>query len=178
MRDHKFILACDMCLLAGIISIQAANCSLQNDIEDSEQDVFRGQWVEGKDDSELLLLIDQAFECMQPSSQMANLALLYKRDWDGFVEAKNWPCWWIQNSFGPSYGMMPLLKEPYATWLKHSQALWFRLMGDGERENHRGDVAPDGNLCDAAGVFLNGGEELGFGDPRTKGSYSGPVLEG
>jgi hypothetical protein len=140
--------------------------------------VYRGTWVEGTGDQEMLALIDQAFESMQPSSQMTNLALLYKRDWDGFVEATNWPCWWIQNSFGASYGMMPFLQEPYSTWMDHSQSLWFRLMGDGKRENERGDIAPDGCLCDAAGVYLNGGETLGFGDPRTIGRYSNQNLDG
>ena len=139
---------------------------------------YQGRWVEGSGNQEMLGLIDQAFESMQPSARMANLALLYKRDWDGFVEATNWPCWWIQNSFGPSYGMMPFLQEPYATWLEHSQALWFRLMGDGKRINERGDMAPDGCLCDAAGVYMNGGETLGFGDPRIIGRYTNPVLDG
>jgi len=139
---------------------------------------YKGRWVEGSGNKETLELIDQAFESMQPSAYMANLALLYKRDWDGFVEATNWPCWWIQNSFGPSYGMMPFLKEPYATWLEHSQALWFRLMGDGNRINERGDMAPDGCLCDAAGVYMNGGESLGFGDPRIIGRYTNQVLDG
>jgi len=139
---------------------------------------YHGKWIEGDGNRETLELIDQAFESMQPSSQMANIALLYKRDWDGFVEATNWPCWWIQNSFGPSYSMMPFLQEPYATWLEHSQALWFRLMGDGKRINERGDMAPDGCLCDAAGVYMNGGESLGFGDPRIIGRYTTPVLDG
>jgi hypothetical protein len=88
---------------------------------------------------------------------------------DGFC---NWPCWWIQNSYGPSYGMMPFLQEPYATWLDHSQALWFRTMGDGKRKDDFGFIGPDGCLCDAAGVYLNGGEALGFGDPRIIGRYS------
>lgn len=139
---------------------------------------YQGKWIEGNGNQEFLELIDQAFESIQPSPQMANIALLYKRDWDGFVEATNWPCWWIQNSFGPSYGMMPFLQEPYSTWLEHSQALWFRLMGDGKRINERGDMAPDGYLCDAAGIYMNGGEELGFGDPRIIGRYTKPVLDG
>lgn len=139
---------------------------------------YQGKWVEGNGNQEFLQLVNEAFESMQPSPQMANIALLYKRDWDGFVEATNWPCWWIQNSFGPSYGMMPFLQEPYSTWLEHSQTLWFRLMGDGKRINERGDMAPDGCLCDAAGIYMNGGEELGFGDPRIIGRYTKPVLDG
>ena len=139
---------------------------------------YLGQWIEGTGNYEMLYLIDQAFESMHPSSHMASLPLLYKRDWDGLVEATNWPCWWIQNSFGPSYGMMPFLQEPYTTWLEHSQAIWFRLMGDGKTADDYNSVAPDGSLCDAAGVYLNGGEQLGFGDPRIIGRYTNQILDG
>jgi len=173
MKKRSFFLIPKMLSLCFII-ISSSAC----DITRNNKNSYQGFWVEGEGNKEILMLIDQAFESMQPSSQMANIALLYKRDWDGFVEATNWPCWWIQNSFGPSYGMMPFLQEPYSTWLEHSQALWFRLMGDGKRINERGDMAPDGCLCDAAGIYMNGGEELGFGDPRTIGRYTKPVLDG
>lgn len=154
-------------------------CSDNQKPEINQQtDSYKGKWVEGTGNPEFLRLVDLAFESMQPSPQMANLALLYKRDWDGLVEATNWPCWWIQNSFGASYGLMPFLIEPYATWIDHSQGLWFRLMGDGKRKNERGDCAPDGCLCDAAGIYLNGGESLGYGDPRTIGRYSDPNHDG
>ena len=109
-----------------------------------------GKWVEGEGDAAVLEAIDAAFESTQPSARMACLPLLYKRDWDGFVEGPPWPCWWIQNSFGPSYALMPFLGEPYATWLEHSQGLWFRLMGDGQRKDVNGFQGPDGCLCDAA----------------------------
>ena len=174
MKDNKYTYPLRVLLAIGILIIfQACN----NPDRDSGSE-YSGRWVSGSGDKEFLNLIDQAFESMQISPQMANIALLYKRDWDGFVEATNWPCWWIQNSFGPSYGMMPFLQEPYATWLEHSQSLWFRLMGDGKRINERGDMAPDGCLCDAAGVYMNGGESLGFGDPRIIGRYTDPILNG
>ena len=164
--------------LSSVISVGLLILLISCDCTHRTMYDYQGKWVEGDGNQDFLELIDQAFESMQPSPQMANIALLYKRDWDGFVEATNWPCWWIQNSFGPSYGMMPFLQEPYSTWLEHSQALWFRLMGDGKRINERGDMAPDGCLCDAAGIYLNGGEELGFGDPRIIGRYTKPVLDG
>jgi len=145
---------------------------------DRKMPVYKGRWVEGQGDRTTLELIDQAFESMQPSPRMACLPLLYKRDWDGLVEATIWPGWWIQNTFGPSYGMMPFLGEPYATWLEHSQGLWFQLMGNGKRKDSRDLVGPDGCLCDAAGIFLNGGEALGFGDPRMAGRFSDPNLNG
>jgi hypothetical protein len=132
---------------------------------------YKGKWVEGTGDKRKLELIDQAFESMQVSEQMTGLAMLYKRDWDGLVEGPTWTRWWIQNSFGPSYSMMPFLGEPYATWLEHSQGLWFRLMADGKRKDHRGFVGPDGSLCDAANIDLNGGHDLGF-------SGNKPVADG
>jgi hypothetical protein len=139
---------------------------------------YRGRWVEGEGDVVSLEAIDAAFESTQPSARMACLPLLYKRDWDGFVEGPPWPCWWIQNSLGPSYGMLPFLGEPYATWLEHSQGLWFRLMGDGQRKDVNGFQGPDGCLCDAAFVSLNGGAARGFGDFRRPGGSVGQQLDG
>ena len=134
-------------------------------------------WVEGEGDPAAIEAINAAYECTQPSADMACLPLLYKRDWDGFVEGPPWPCWWIQNSFGPSYALMPFLGEPYATWLENSQALWFRLMGDGKRKDLFGFQGPDGCLCDAAFVMMNGGSQLGFGDFRRPGGAVGQELD-
>ena len=139
---------------------------------------YQGRWVEGAGDAAALEAIDAAFESTQPSAKMACLPLLYKRDWDGLVEGPPWPCWWIQNSFGPSYALMPFLGEPYATWLEHSQALWFRLMGDGQRKDLNGFQGPDGCLCDAAFVMMNGGSQLGFGDFRQAGGGVDQQLDG
>jgi hypothetical protein len=133
---------------------------------DPTLDDFRGHWIEGTGDRAVLEAIDAAYESTQPSAGMACLPLLYKRDWDGFVEGPPWPAWWIQNSFGASYGLMPFLGEPYATWMEHSQGLWFRLMGDGRRNDGNGFQGPDGCLCDAAFAMMNGGAKRGFGDFR------------
>ena len=77
---------------------------------------YNGRWVEGDGDTTSLKLIDKAFESLDVSSEMANLAMFYKRDWDGLVLSNTaWPAWWIQNTYGASYGMMPFLEEPYAT---------------------------------------------------------------
>lgn len=182
MKNRFLVLISGMLIscffVVGFFACKETKATKHNSKSKNTTSIFKGNWVEGTGNLETLMLIEQAFESMQPSPQMANLSLLYKRDWDGFVEATNWPCWWIQNSFGPSYGMMPFLQEPYATWLEHSQALWFRLMGDGQRKDDKGFMAPDGSLCDAAGVYLNGGETLGFGDPRTIGRYTNSMLDG
>ena len=142
---------------------------------------YKGAFVEGEGDLAILEAINAAYESTQPSAKMACLPLLYKRDWDGFVEGNHWPCWWIQNSYGPSYSVMPFLGEPYATWMEHSQGMWFRLMGDDKRKDRSHDfVAPDGCLCDAAYFHLSGGNINGFGDPRPecgppKAHHPGPI---
>ncbi len=140
---------------------------------------FSGPHVEGEGDLQILDALDAAFATTRPSPYGASLPLLYKRDWDGLVEGPVWPCWWIQNTFGATYAMMPFLgEEPYATWIANSQAMWFELMGDGRRKDARGLVAPDGCLCDAAFFWLNGGSENGFGDPRLPGGGVGKERDG
>jgi len=125
---------------------------------------YQGKWVEGVGDVRSLELIDKAFDSIGVSAEMANLAMFYKRDWDGLVLSNTaWPGWWVQNTYGGSYGMMPFLEEPYATWMKNAQELWFREMADGKRPDANGYVAPDGSLCDCTLIFRNGGRDLGFG---------------
>jgi hypothetical protein len=111
---------------------------------------FQGAYIEGKGDKAFLQALDNAYAMTQPSSKMACLPMLYRTEWNGLVEGPTWDAWWIQNSFGPSYTMMPFLTEPYQTWLTNSQAMWYTLMGDGKRADRNGFVAPAGCLCDAA----------------------------
>ena len=125
---------------------------------------YQGKWVNGDGDRENLELLDKAFESFHVSAEMASLPLLYKRDWDGFIEGHTWYGWWLQNSYGPSYSLMPFLgQEPYATWIRHAQGLWFRMMGDGKRPGYRGYVAPDGALMDCAKIMMHGKIEDGVG---------------
>lgn len=145
----------------------------------AEDGHFVGTYVEGDGDVQTLDAFNAAFESTRPSPRMACLPLLYKRDWNGLVEGPVWPCWWIQNTFGATYAMMPFLgEEPYASWIGNSQAMWFNLMGDGRRKDSRGLVGPDGCLCDAAFYVLNGGSDNGFGDPRLPGGAVGPEMDG
>ena len=145
----------------------------------AENSHFSGIYVEGDGDIQALDALNAAFESTRPSPRMANLPLLYKRDWNGLVEGPVWPCWWIQNTFGATYAMMPFLgEEPYASWIGNSQAMWFDLIGDGQRKDSRGLVAPDGCLCDAAFFWLNGGSTNGFGDPRLPGGAVGQEING
>ena len=139
---------------------------------------YQGKWVEGVGDAKRLKLIDKAFDSIDASAEMVNLAMNYKRDWDGFsLSNEAWPAWWIQNTYGPSYGMMPFLAEPYATWMKNAQGMWFREMADGKRKDANGYLAPDGSLCDATLVYRNGGRDLGFGHPGWPHS-TGPINDG
>jgi len=148
-------------------------------IESGTLSTYRGAFVEGEGDTTVLEAIDAAFESIQPSARMASLPLLYKRDWNGFVEGPSWPAWWPQNSFGTTYGLMPFLgQEPYASWIRNSQDLWFRTMGDGKRIDVENTVGPDGCLCDCAGIELNGGSDNGFGDFRIPGGGCKPVIDG
>lgn len=164
-------------LISGCLkSCQTGSNSYESVVEGNH---FSGTWVEGVGDVRMLDAINAAFESTRPSPHMANLSLLYKRDWNGYVEGPVWPCWWIQNTFGATYSMMPFLgEEPYASWIGNSQAMWFDLMGNNKRKDGRGLVGPDGCLCDAAFQWLNGGSKNGFGDPRLEGGAVGQELDG
>ena len=74
-------------LIVGLLFV----CSALTRLATAES--YRGRWVEGDGDPTALEAIDAAFESTQPSAKMACLPLLYKRDWDGFVEGPPWPCW-------------------------------------------------------------------------------------
>ncbi len=92
--------------------------------------------------------------------------MLYQPAWNGLVEGPTWDAWWIQNSYGTAYSVMPFLEEPFLTFLQNAQALWFDQMGDGKRRGRPNDeVAPDGSLCDCAGP---GWAIYKQGDGRTK----------
>ena len=66
---------------------------------------------------------------MEPDPEFQNLSMLYEPSWNGFVEGPTWDAWWIQNSYGTTYSVLPYLQEPYITFLQNSQDLWFNLMG-------------------------------------------------
>ncbi len=89
----------------------------------------------------------------EPDARLQNLAMLYLPTWNGLVEGPTWDAWWIQNSYGTTYAILPFLREPFLTFLQNSQDLWFDQMGDGRRVGAPPPfdwVGPDGCLCDAA----------------------------
>ena len=119
----------------------------------SQTESFQGKYFSGSGDKEYLNLLDTARRMMEPDPEFQNLSMLYEPSWNGFVEGPTWDAWWIQNSYGTTYSVLPYLQEPYITFLQNSQDLWFNLMGDGKTlrpYNKYQWIPPDGCLCDAA----------------------------
>lgn len=117
------------------------------------QTAFHGAHYDGRGDVRYLQLLDIARRMFQPDPQYQNLSMLYTPAWNGLVEGPTWNAWWIQNSYGTTYCILPFLQEPWITFLQNAQDLWFDQMGDGKRVGAPPPmdwVAPDGCLCDAA----------------------------
>ncbi len=127
----------------GLVVLLAA-CSLP------AQENYQGRYFSGSGDRAWLELLDKAYRMMRPDAELENLSMLYMPAWDGFVEGPTWDAWWIQNSFGPTYTMLPFMDQAYQTFIKNSQALWFDHIGNGLRKDAIGYIAPVGSLCDCA----------------------------
>lgn len=108
--------------------------------------LFRGNYFSGRGDVEYLAQLDSAYSLLRPNAQLENLSMLYKKDWNGFVEGPTLNAWWIQNSFGPTYTMMPFMDQAYQTFVYNSQAMWFALQGNGKRKDNNGYTGPVGVL--------------------------------
>ena len=119
----------------------------------AQEGQFEGKFFRGTGDVEYLRLLNTARRMFAPDPEFQNLSMLYMPSWNGLVEGPTWDAWWIQNSYGTTYSVLPLLQEPFVTFLQNSQDLWFDQMGDGKRVGAAPPfnwVAPDGCLCDAA----------------------------
>ncbi len=122
-------------------------------IRAAEATRFDGNYFSGSGDKEYLELLDTARRMFAPDPEFQNVAMLYMPSWNGLVEGPTWDAWWIQNSYGTTYGALPFLEEPFVTFIENSHELWFSQMGDGKRTGAAPPfnwVAPDGCLCDAA----------------------------
>ncbi len=145
---------------------------------------FEGRHYRGAGDVEYLRLLETARRMFEPDAERQNLAMLYVTNWNGLVEGPTWDAWWIQNSYGTTYGILPLLREPFLTFLQNSQDLWFDQMGDGKRVGASPPhdwVAPDGALCDAARpgwiVYKQGDGRIAIHDWGMEFTAAGVVLQ-
>jgi hypothetical protein len=142
---------------------------------------FEGAYVSGAGDVEYLQLLDTSARVLHPDPEYQDIGMLYNSGWNGFVEGPTWGAWWIQNSYGPSYCALPFLVEPYVTFLRNAQELWFSQMGDGKRAGARDWVAPDGCLCDAASpgwiYYKQGDGRLDIHDWGMEFTAAGIVLQ-
>jgi hypothetical protein len=121
---------------------------------------YEGEFCAGEGDADFLRLIDESFAFFNPNPAVPNLGMVYKPEWDTFVEGAGWDAWWIQNSYGFSYSATPFLQEPWFTALQRSWDLHWENQGDGKRMSMWGGsptgswfshlVAPDGSLGDMA----------------------------
>ena len=115
---------------------------------------FEGRFFRGQGDAEYLQLLDIARRMLEPDEEFQNMAMLYSPSWNGLVEGPKWGAWWIQNSYGPSYCSLPILREPFLSFLVNANELWFKFIGDGKPyKSPFGGwqyTPPDGQLCDAA----------------------------
>ncbi len=114
------------------------------------QPAFSGNWFSGKGDTTYLHLLDQAYRMTRPDPVLENLSMLYHPVWNGFVEGPTWDAWWIQNSFGTTFTLLPLMDQAYRQFAENSQELWFNQIGNGVRKDANGYCAPVGSLCDCA----------------------------
>jgi hypothetical protein len=115
---------------------------------------FDGRFFSGEGDVEYLQLLDDARRMFDADPEFQNMAMLYDPQWNGLVEGPTWGAWWVQNSYGPTYCALPFYEEPFVTFLRNSQDLWFNKMGDGKTSyvwNGKDSwVPPDGCLMDCA----------------------------
>jgi hypothetical protein len=134
---------------------------------------------------EYLRLLETARRLFEPDPELQNLSMLYYPAWNGLVEGPTWDAWWIQNSYGTTYSILPLLREPFLTFLQNSQDLWFDQMGDGKRVGAKPPfdwVAPDGALCDCARpgwiVYKQGDGRTALHDWGLEFTAAGMVMQG
>ena len=121
---------------------------------------YDGAFCSGEGDMDFLRLIDESFAFFNPNPVLPNLTMVYKSEWDTFVEGAGWDAWWIQNSYGFSYCAAPFLQEPWFSTLQRSWDLHWDNQGDGKRKSMWGGsdtatffshlVAPEGSLGDMA----------------------------
>ena len=125
----KLLSAVAGCALLGLL-VMPSRPSIAAGTDDLR---FEGKHYRGRGDVEYLRLLETARRMFEPDPELQNLSMLYMPSWNGLVEGPTWDAWWIQNSYGTTYAILPLLREPFVTFLQNAQDLWFDQMGDGKR---------------------------------------------
>ena len=145
---------------------------------------FEGKHFRGRGDTNYIQLLETARSLFEPNPALQNLSMLYEPKWNGLVEGPTWDAWWIQNSYGTTFSLLPWIAEPFLTFLQNSQDLWFDQMGDGKRVGAAPPfnwVAPDGCLCDAARpgwiVYKQGDGRTAIHDWGMEFTAAGTVLQ-
>ena len=167
--------------LVGLLAVMAESAVFGAEVNGAR---FEGRHYRGSGDVEYLGLLEKARRMFEPDAEMQNLSMLYDTNWNGLVEGPTWDAWWIQNSYGTTYAILPLLREPFTTFLQNAQDLWFNQMGDGKRVGAKAPfdwVAPDGCLCDAARpgwiVYKQGDGQVRIHDWGMEFTAAGVVLQ-
>jgi hypothetical protein len=184
-RPQAFLLCKLRSALAGCVMLELAlllGCPALAAASDATR--FEGKHYRGRGDVEYLRLLETARRMFEPDPELQNLSMLYMPSWNGLVEGPTWDAWWIQNSYGTTYAILPLLREPFVTFLQNAQDLWFDQMGDGKRVGAKPPfdwVAPDGCLCDAARpgwiVYKQGDGRIAIHDWGMEFTAAGVVLQ-
>lgn len=74
-------------LLLLLIVIDGKNVFAQNRTTRSNgNNAFNGNYFSGTGNVNYLALLDSAYIMMRPHAQIENLSMLYKPEWNGFVE--------------------------------------------------------------------------------------------
>jgi hypothetical protein len=178
MKTSNLTQAAALAIFAAAFAVTAAPATTTSELQ------FNGQHYRGRGDIEYLRLLNTARRMFEPDPELQNLAMLYEPKWDGLVEGPTWGAWWIQNSYGTSYSILPLLREPFVTFLQNAQDLWFDQMGDGHRSGAAAPfnwVAPDGCLCDCASpasiVYKQGDGRIAIHDWGMEFTAAGVLLQ-
>lgn len=137
MRYH-YAVAAVLAVLTGSQPMRAAS------------DRLEGRFVRGTGDMEYLRLLDTSLRIFHEDPEVPNISMTYTSEWNGLQLGSGWDAWWIQNTYGPTFCILPFIQEPYLTFIKRSNDLWFRWIGDGKTKDRNGATGPDGCLCDAA----------------------------
>ena len=170
--------------IAMVLLIVLLSVCLQGPKADAaEKTRYEGRFCSGTGDLDFLRLIDESWAFFHPNATVPNLTMLYRPDWDTFVEGSGWQGWWIQNSYGFSYAATPFLGEPWVSTLQRSWDHFWNQQGDGKRDGkwNKVLVAPDGCLGDIARpgviIYKQGDGDVNVHDWYYEGTAAGLVMQ-